>query len=372
MRTTAQVLWNTGTKWGSHAINGLIGVLLVPFLLKELGKEAYGLIALVGVVVSMSGLADLGLRQGLGRHLAEAVARIDHQRFNELVSTALAVYIIIGAFLSFAIITTAPYIVKIFRISAEQTPQVVFLVRWYGAISVMASFFNPVFEAILNSHNRFDISNNIMSVFNILRGIGLFVVLGLTHTGLYGWAGVLMTVRVLGVLSRIYSAYLFKPDIQIRLRNFKADALKQLFSLGSKAYIINLANLISEQANPIIITQFFGPAGVSIFRPGKILTEQMREFVNAFGGQLLPLTTGYSANGNIQKMQEVLIKATRYSTLLAIVAGLILIVFADPIMKVWIGDSVIGEHYQTAAWILVFATISKLLNSTIGSQWAVL
>jgi surfactin synthase thioesterase subunit len=41
--------------------------------------------------------------------------------------------------------------------------------------------------------------------------------------------------------------------------------------------------LISAQANPIIITQFFGPLGVSVYRPGKILNTLALEFVNAGG-----------------------------------------------------------------------------------------
>ena len=109
--------------------------------------------------------------------------------------------------------------------------------------------------------------------------------------------------------SRIYIAYNFKPDLQIRLRHFKADALTQLFSLGSKMFVINLANLI-------IVTQFFGPVGVSLYLPGKVLTQHSREFVNAFRQQLFPLTTGYNITGKTEKLQQILIKATQYSTLM--------------------------------------------------------
>jgi O-antigen/teichoic acid export membrane protein len=173
-------------------------------------------------------------------------------------------------------------------------------------------------------------------------------------------------------MARIFIAIGFKPDLQIRLRHFKTDALKQLFSLGSKMYVFNLAELISVQANPIIITHFFGPASVSIYKPGQILTEHSNQFVTAFRGQLFPLTTGYHTAGNITKLQEILIKATRYSTLMAVAVSVMLVVFAEPIMKVWIGGTSIGQYYQTAAWILSLSAISSMLNSAGGSQWAVL
>ena len=41
-------------------------------------------------------------------------------------------------------------------------------------------------------------------------------------------------------------------------------------------------------------------------------------------------------------------------------------------MKVWIGKTAIGEHYKTAAWIVILMAINDLIFSTVGSQWAVL
>jgi O-antigen/teichoic acid export membrane protein len=372
MKTAAQVTWNTATKWGSHAINGVIGVLLVPFLLNELGKEGYGLIALVGVILSLTGLADLGLRQGLGRNLAEAVARRDNLRFNELASTAMVVYIAIGFILSGVIIAAAPYIIKIFKAPPALTLEAIFLVRWYGSASLMTAFINPVAVAVFISHNRYDIANNIITAVSILRGIGLFCVLGLTDTGLYGWGYVFIAVMVLATAFRLYIAYHFKPDLQIHPRHFRMAALRQIFSLGSQMFVIEMATLISVQVDPLIITQFFGPAGVSIYRPGRILALHSRELVNAFRSQLSPLTTGYNATGNIAKLQEILVKATRYSTLMAAVVCVMLVVFAEPIMKVWIGKTAIGDHYKTAAVILIWMAVNDLLVSTTGSQWAVL
>lgn len=372
MKTTSQVSWNTITKWTGHTIYGIILIFLVPFLLNELGKEGYGLIALVGVIVTATGLADLGLRQGLGRHLAETVARQDKKRFNELVSTALLVYIAIGTFLSCVIIAAAPNIVKIFNVSQNLLPQAIFVVRWYGSVAVMASFLNPVYNAIFIAHNRFDILNNIFSTASIVQSIGLFIVLSLTHTGLYGWGWVLMATRGLALLTRIYAAYHLKPDLQIRLSHATADALKHLFCLGSKLFSVNIANLISIQADPIIIAQFLGIGDVALYRPGKILSGNTREFIDAFRFQIFPLTTGYSVNGEVKKIQEVLIRGTRYSSLMAIAICIVLIVFAEPIMKVWIGGTPIGEGYRTAGWVLFCWAIADLLNCSSGTQWAIL
>ena len=68
-----QIIANTLSAWAGAATSGLIGFFLVPLLLLRVGKEVYGLTTLVGTVVGLTVLVDLGLRGALGRHLRGAV-----------------------------------------------------------------------------------------------------------------------------------------------------------------------------------------------------------------------------------------------------------------------------------------------------------
>ena len=159
MRTSKRVAWNAVTSWAAKAVQVVIGFILVPFLLGKYGREAYGLMALLGVIVGLTMVLDLGIKGALGRHLAEQVARKDTRRFNELASTALVLYLVIGSVCAAVCFALAPLIARVFKVSDELMRQAVFLIRWYGSISVMLSFIGPVFAATIISNNRFDLVN---------------------------------------------------------------------------------------------------------------------------------------------------------------------------------------------------------------------
>ena len=372
MRISSRIALNALSSWALSGVQVLIGLILVPFLLGQLGKAGYGLIALVGAVVGFTALADLGLRAGLGRHLAEQVAKKDAKRLNELVSTAMSAYIVIGILCAGIIFKAAPLLVRVFRAPDELVPQAVFLVRWYGGISVLLAFVGPAFKAVLVSHNRFDISNGIEAGSSILRGVGLLAVLALTHTGLHGWACVLIVTEVAAFLAQRQAAHHVFPDLRIRLTNVRLNALLPLLSLGRKMFVFQMTHLVSVQADPIIITRFFGPGGVALYNPGLRLPTLARRVVTALSSQLYPTATDCHVTGKVEQLQAILIRGTRYTLLMGIAVSVVLAVFAEPIMRLWIGGTPVGEDYRTTAFVLVGWAIIDLLNYAGGTQWPVL
>jgi O-antigen/teichoic acid export membrane protein len=360
------------TKWAFVGTRGVIGLVLVPFLAAKVGRAGYGLIALASVIVSFAALADLGLRTGLGRHLAAQVARRDTAQFNELASTGMAAYMIIGTLCTGVVIAFAPLLVQLFNVSQEMVPQAVFIVRWYGSVAVLMSFLMPVFGATLTSNNRYDIVSYIGTGWAILQGAGIFLVLGLTQVGLYGWAVVAIAAETLRFLAIRYAAYRIHPGLKLRLRHVRKHASRSLFSLGGKAFVLRATDLVSVRADPIIITRFFGPAGVALYYPGLQLTTFAREIINALNAQLHPVATACHVTGKTEQLRSVLFRGTRYTLLMGIAPCIALVLFAHPIMKVWIGGTPIGEGYRTAAWILLGWAMVDLLNYASGTQGPVL
>ena len=363
---------NAVTSWALAVVKALIGLILVPFLLTRLGKTGYGVISLVGTIVGFTTLADLGLRAGLGRHLTEQLARKDTRRFNELASTGMLAYLIVGGICAAICVVFAPLLVRFFRVSEDMIPQAVFLVRWYGSVSVVLSFIGPVFGATITSNNRFDIRNYIGMGSAILQMGLLFAVLGLTKAGLYGWAYVAMGTHILAFLARRVAAYHLCPDLHIRLSEVRADAFLSLFSLGGKMFIFRVTNMVSVRADPIIITQFFGPGGVALYMPGLALPALARRFAEALRKQLHVLATGYYVTGKTKRLHAVLTQGTKYTFLVGIGVSAALVVFAEPIMLVWIGRTPIGQAYRTTAWVLVCWALVDMLSYAGGTQWAVL
>jgi len=100
MKTTQRVFLNSATRWFAIAVQGALGLFLVRFLLSELGQDGYGLVSLMGGVIAFSSIAEFGLSGALSRYLAAQVVSKNNNKFNELASTAMLFYIIIGTTLA--------------------------------------------------------------------------------------------------------------------------------------------------------------------------------------------------------------------------------------------------------------------------------
>ncbi len=349
----------------------MIGLIMVPFLLGKFGREGYGLMALLGVIVGLTTIVDLGVRAALARHLAEQVAKKDTKRFNELASTALVLYLVIGSVCAVACLVLVPLLARVFNVSPKLMPQAVFLIRWYGSSSVMLSFIGPVFAATIISNNRFDLANYLAIGVGIVRGLGILAVVGLTDAGLYGWAGVSLCGQVLLLVMHGFMAHRIWPSLAIRLAHFRRDALRPLFSLGSYLFAFKMTHLLSVRSDPIVITTFFSPAGVSLYNPGGSLPRLVRPLVNTLSSQLHPIATAYHVTGKAERLQAVLLRGTRYTLLMGIPVCVILGVFAMPIMRLWL-ERVLGADYRIPALIMTGWAVADLFMYAGGSQWPVL
>lgn len=371
MRTSRRIVVNAMAGWASEAVRFVIALVMLPFLLGKFGREGYGLLVLLGVIVGLTTVMDLGVRGALGRHLAEQVAKKDTRRFNELASTALVLYLVIASVFAAICLALAPLLARVFKVSDELMPQAVFLIRWYGSISVMLSFIAPVFAATIIANNRFDLANYLDIGVAILSGLVIFAVVGLTDAGLYGWAGVSLAGQVILLLLRGFTARRIWPSLDIRLAHFRRDALRPLFSLGGYLFVFNMTHLLSVRADPIVLTWFFGLAGVSLYNPGGSLPARSRRLVKTLSRQLHPLATAYHVTGKTQQLQAVLIRGTRYTLLMGIPVCVILGIFAMPIMRLWL-ERVLGADYRIPALVMTGWAVVDLFTYAAGSQWSVL
>ena len=371
MQTSSRIAINAVSSWVNKAIRVAIGLVMVPFLLGKFGREGYGLMALLGVIVGITTIIDLGVRGALARHLAEQVARKDTRRFNELASTALVLYLVIGSVFAAVCVGFAHPIARVFHVSRDLMPQAVFLIRWYASISVVLSFIGPVFGATITSNNRFDLANYMAVGVATLKAVGILAVVGLTDAGLNGWAGVSLAAQFVHLLLRNRVAHRVWPSLDVRLAHFRTDALRPLFSLGGYLFVFKLTNLLSVHSDPLVITWFFSPAGVALYSPGGSMPKLARPLVRTLAGQLHPLATAYHVTGKIGKLQAVLLRGTRYTLLMGIPVCVILGIFAMPIMRLWL-ERVLGDDYRIAALVMIGWALVDLFTYAAGSQWPVL
>ena len=370
-KTIKQVVVNVFSLWLSVVVQGVLAFLLIPFLIGVMGKDGYGVVGLLGVMVGMSAIADMGLRGALGRELAEQVVRRDIARFNELITTALALYVCVACVLALACWLMAPWLTSFFHVPAQLQGRMVLLTRLYCGVSLFFSFATPVFNAALGSYQRFDLINGMETFRNILSSCCLFLMLPAMSDTIYGWAGIMLLSQLMLLALVVYWTWRVCPGVSIRARHFCPARLPALFRLGGYMYALQLTRMLSIQSDPLIISRFFGPGGVALYKPGQQISGTLQGIVNAFANQLYPLTTKQHVDQQTLKMQRLLVSGTKYTLLLGVAAVVAMFVGAEPLCRLWMFSS-LGADYKVVAAVLMGWAASDFMAYSSGTQWPVL
>ncbi len=366
--TIRQIVANTITGWGSVLARAVLAFFLVPFLLQQLGRSAYGIVGLLGVLLSLTEIADLGLRQALGRELAEQAARQDQQRYNELASTGGVLYLAIGLLLATGTVFLAPPLIAFFNIPVPLRPMATRAVQIYGAGAFMLAFVGSVFPAALVSVNRFDLRNNIEAGSRVATGVALIVGLSYFKDGLLTWVWITLGGQLLGILLSAAAARKHVPWLRLRFGFARLQRTLELLHFGWKVYVLQLTNLVAERLDPLVVSRFFGPAGVALYTPSGQLAGIVRPILLTLAGQLHPLATRQHVENALQKQQQMLIQGTRFTLLLGSLFSVGLFVFAEPFCALWVGDS-LGEDHRTVALLVKLWAVADFLACTASMQW---
>ena len=79
-------------------ISMVAGLLVMPFLIRQLGNSGYGLWTLIGTLTGYFGVLDLGVGSAVGRLIAGYLARGEFERINAIISTGLSLLIGVALF----------------------------------------------------------------------------------------------------------------------------------------------------------------------------------------------------------------------------------------------------------------------------------
>lgn len=371
MSIIKQTLKNTMSGWISIIIRSILSLITIPLLLKSVGSDGFGLITILGTIVGLSVIIDLGLRSALGRTLSEQVALGNKKAFTEIITTALLLYILISLLFSGILYFSAPFIVSILNIPDNLNYTSISLIRLYGILGVLISFIIPVFSAALQSHHRFDICNKIQTTISILSSSILIIMIKNLNFEIIDWVIITLIFQLVNLILLFVFFRKQCEGIEISKKHINFKRIYPLFKLGGYMYIIQLSGTISDQSNPLIISSFSGVKAVGIYQPALNISQAFTPIVMTLTSQLYPIVTKYHVENNKNGINNVFNLGAKYTLLLGILVSVGVFFFAEPFAKLWLYSS-IGDNYLIAAKLMQLFAIADLLSYLSGTQWPIL
>jgi O-antigen/teichoic acid export membrane protein len=327
-----------------RGLNIVIGLLMVSLTIDYLDPVKYGIWITLSSLIAWFSFFDIGLGNGLRNKLAEALAENNIEIARTYISTTYFIISIIMLVLIMIIVPIFSFIDwnSILNVSVEIISA---RILKFLAIIILVFFgFNFIFKlinTILIADQKPALSSLLNLLGNILSLILVFLLLKSEESSILylGFAisfapALILLISTLIFFNRKYKK--FRPSY----KNIDLKLIPNLFSLGVKFFIIQIAAIILYQTNNIIITQLFGPENVTLFNISfKYFSVLMMLFSIIISPFWSAFTEAYTKNdyGWIKGVMNKLFKFWGVLVLLSV----FMLVISNWGYSVWVGDDII-------------------------------
>jgi O-antigen/teichoic acid export membrane protein len=333
-------VWNllTGTavKYVLLATNIGLGIFMMPFTVHHLGTAQYGLWMMIASMTAYFQLLDLGYGGALVRHVADADAKRQPDRVNEVVSTFAVVYGAIGAIALIGVVLLALLLVPDFPgIPPGQvhTAQLVILIL---GLRIAVGFPMTVFGAVTTARQYFALNGAIAIVVTLANAAVTYLVLAAGH-GLVPLVAATTAVAIASYAAYAASARHAFPPLRFRPSAFRRTHVREVTQFSLYLFIIDVAIQIGFNLDNIVVGAALGTSAVAVYAVALRLAEYQRLLCNQFNGLLFPVVVRFEARGDRDALKHTMVEGTRLALALVTGAAICLIGFGRPLVAAWMG-----------------------------------
>lgn len=346
-----------------------VGVVMLPFTMRHLGTDEYGLWMLVASCTAYFQLLDLGYGSALVRHVADADARGDIAGVNRIVSTFFVVYAVLGAIAAAGILALALWVVPGFpNLSPTQihTSQVV--LAMLGA-RVVVGLPMTIFGAITTARQRFALNNRVAIVVVLVNAAVTYLVLVSGH-GLLTLVASTTTVGLASYGAYIWTAKHTMPQLRVQITSFRPAIVRDVTSFSVYVFMISVAAQIGFNLDNLVIGAALGTSAVAIYAVAFRLADYQRQLCNQLNSLLFPVVVRLEAEQRSEDIRAMLIETTRIALSLVTAVTICIIGFGSPLIERWMGpgfEAAVAPLYVLALTGIVLVGQGPLGNVLLGT-----
>ena len=327
---------NILTNWGSQVVQIAAGFIVPRLIDRQLGQAALGVWDLAWSVVVYFGLVQVGVTTSINRYVAFHRAQEDYAGINRVVSS-VAMVMRLMALGALGLTLAATWAVG--PLFAARLGPHLAEARWLVLLlgtGVAVQISSTVFGSILTGFHRWDWYNGIQAATNAVTLVGMVTVLYL-DMGLIGLAAVSVLSEAAGRTARIMASYRLCPWLEVRWRHFRRETAREMLSFGGKSFLTQISNLLMNASVSLLVASHLGPAFLALYARPVALVRNLNAFVHKYAMVFSPTISSFQGAGRHEDVRDLALKATRYGLYLSLPILLLLGVFGDAVLQVWMG-----------------------------------
>ncbi len=356
---------NTILNFIGQVIPLLVGVITIPFIIRGLGIERFGLLSLAWVVLGYFTIFDLGMGRATTKFVAEALGKGEEDQVPRLVWTAVTVQAILGIVGALVLFGITPLLVeRILNIPTELVGEAKFTF-YLLALSVPVVLVSGSFRGVLEAAQRFELVNAVKCPTSILTFLLPLVglLLGFRLPGIV----VLILVARFGALLTFVVMYLRIFPRSRKYSGFFA-LFAQLFAYGGWVTVTNIIGPILVYLDRFLIGSILSMVAVTYYSAPYEAVTRLWIIPASLTMTLFPAFSTLEGTKDRQRLSSLFAHSVKYTLLVLGPIVLVIGLFAKEILQIWLGF----DFAIKSTMVLQILAFGVLVNSLAHIPFAFL
>lgn len=345
--------------------SALMGLAVVPFYLKYLGIEAYGLIGFFVTTQSLLQLLDMGMAPTINREVARCSVLGELKDAGKLLHTLAVVYWGMAAVIAILLLALAPVIAEHWLQSRQLSVQTIIHAVMLMGLVVACRWPIGLYQGALIGAQRLTVSSAINMTMVTVGSIGAVVILAFVSPTIEAFFIWQVCVGLVYAVTMRFAAW--RVIGSTRQNRFDVDRLKSVWRFTAGMSGIGLTALVFTQLDKVILSKMLGLDEFGHYMLATVVVSGLYVLISPLFNVMYPRFSALVVTGESEKLTELYRLGTRMLAAVLFPIAMALAVFAEDLVHVWTGDPGIASSVAPVISLLV---IGSALNGVMYFPYA--
>jgi O-antigen/teichoic acid export membrane protein len=337
----------------------LVAVFCIPLLIRGLGKDRFGVLALAWALIGYASLFDLGLGRALTQLVAKKLGAGDEREIPPLAWTSLLLMLLLGLVGAAVVVLASPWLVhRVLNIPGALQAETLRSFYLLG-LSIPVVINTAGLRGLLEAYQRFWLINALRIPMGVFTFAGPLLVLPFSKS-LFPVVAVLVAGRLVAWGAHLLLCLRTMPALRQRIA-WQRSAIGPLLRFGTWMTVTNVVSPLMVTLDRFLIGALLSVAAVAYYVTPFELVTKLLLIPGALVAVLFPaFSTSFVQDRN---QTAVLYGRTVKSLLLALFpVVLLIVVFAQEGLKLWLGADFAQHSARVLQWLAMGVFINGLAH----------
>jgi O-antigen/teichoic acid export membrane protein len=333
----------------------LLSIVMVPFYIKYLGTESYGLIGFFVTSQILLQLLDLGLSSTLNREVAKCSAAGDMREARNLLHTLAVVYWVMAVVIAIIMFLLAPLLAKHWLQPEHLSQSTVINAITLMGFSIACRWPSGLYGGALMGLQKIALLSSFGSIVATISGFGAICILAFISPTIEAFFIWQTSVGFVSVIVLRFITWREMNSID-NPSQFSLDSLVRIWRFSAGMSAIAVAAAVLMQIDKVLLSKLLSLEDFGKYSLAWVIANGLYVLLIPIFNVIYPRFTILVAKGDTKVLMNLYRLVTRLLTSVLFPMAVLAGVFAEDILYIWTGNETLAREVAPVARLLLIGS----------------